>query len=155
MPDQNPTVIYRVHEAERHLVTALFDAYRVFYQQPSDIDRADAFLQERLESGESIIYVALQDGKPVGFTQLYPTWSSVRTNKNWILNDLYVSPDHRKQGIGEALIRQAMAFAKEHGSTWVQLETAQDNHTAQGLYESMGFKKIDIAEGCFFYRIPV
>lgn len=155
MSDSPTPVIHRVHEAERHLVTELFDAYRVFYQQASDLDRADKFLQERLETGESVIYVALLDGEPVGFTQLYPTWSSVRTSKNWILNDLYVTPDRRKQGVGEALIRQAMAFAKEHDGTWVQLETAQDNLTAQGLYEAMGFKKIDIAEGCYFYRIPV
>jgi len=155
MTDRAPIAIYRVHEAERHLVTDLFDAYRVFYQQPSDPARADAFLRERLESGESVIYVALDSGQPVGFTQLYPTWSSVRTNKNWILNDLFVHPDHRKTGIGEALIRQAMNFAKEQGGNWVQLETAEDNHTAQGLYEAMGFEKIDITEGCFFYRIPV
>ena len=155
MPSNPSITIHRVHEAERHLVTGLFDAYRVFYQQASDLDRADAFLRDRLESGESVIYVALEEGSPVGFTQLYPTWSSVRTSKNWILNDLYVHPDHRKKGIGEALIRQAMAFAKDQCGSWVQLETAQDNHTAQGLYEAMGFRKIDIVEGCYFYRITV
>ena len=155
MSEEQPVIIQRVHEAERHLVTGLFDAYRVFYQQPSDLERADGYLKERLETGESIIYVALISGQPAGFTQLYPTWSSVRTSKNWILNDLYVDPAHRKKGIGGALIRQAMAYTKDHGGTWMQLETARDNHTAQALYEAMGFQRIDIADGCYFYRIPV
>jgi ribosomal protein S18 acetylase RimI-like enzyme len=159
MTDKAPIDIIRVHEAERHLVTGLFDQYRVFYLQPSDPVKADDYLRERLELGESVIFVALAKGhdgqEPVGFTQLYPTWSSVRASRNWILNDLFVSAGHRKQGIGEALIRQAMAFAKGQGANWVQLETATDNLTAQSLYEAMGFARQPPDDNCFFYRIGV
>lgn len=138
--------IRRINAGERHLVTGLFDQYRIFYQQPSDKTLADKFIQERLDNNESVIFTALEQGPdsedvPVGFTQLYPKYSSVQAVKNWILNDLYVAAGHRKKGVGEALIKAAMQFAKEAGARAIQLETARNNHTAQRLYEAIGFKK--------------
>jgi ribosomal protein S18 acetylase RimI-like enzyme len=100
-----------------------------------------------------VIFVALADEQPVGFTQLYPKYSSVRTSKNWILNDLYVDSNHRKQGIGEALIGAAMEFAKSEGATFMQLETAVDNYTAQSLYETIGFEKQAPDTEFLLYRI--
>ena len=120
---------------------------------------AEAFLKERLEKNESVVFLALdtEDGQqvPVGFTQLYPKYSSVSATKNWILNDLYVESSHRKQGIGEVLIKTAMHFAKAEGATFVQLETAVDNYTAQSLYEAIGFKKQEPESGYLVYRIGV
>src|ERR1700744_6752503 len=137
--------IRRITLDESQLVIGLFDKYRVFYKKPSDITLAEAFIKERLEKNESVIFVALDTENrqfvPVGFTQLYPKYSSVSATKNWILNDLYVDNNYRKQGIGEALIKTAMNFAKTEGATFVQLETAVDNYTAQSLYEAIGFKK--------------
>ncbi|ANE51963.1 GNAT family N-acetyltransferase [Flavisolibacter tropicus] len=151
--------IKRINHTEHHLVVDLFDQYRVFYNQPSDKKLADNYILQRLENNESAIFVALEnvDGNvvPVGFTQLYPTYSSVRAVKNWILNDLYVDADHRKKGIGEKLIQAAMEFAKADNATYVQLETATDNHNAQRLYETIGFVKQQPEEGFFVYRITL
>ncbi|WP_295671811.1 GNAT family N-acetyltransferase [uncultured Mucilaginibacter sp.] len=148
--------IKRITPSEYQLVAGLFDQYRVFYKQPSDIRLAENFIKERLENKESVIFLALgDDGKPAGFTQLYPLISSVRAIKNWLLNDLYVDAAYRKQGIGEALIKTAMDFAKEQGSAYVKLETAYDNYTAQSLYEAIGFKKQEPDTGYFNYRIEV
>jgi ribosomal protein S18 acetylase RimI-like enzyme len=151
--------IRRITLDQSHLVTGLFDRYRVFYKKPSDIVLAEAFLKERLEKNESVVFLALdtEDGQqvPVGFTQLYPKYSSVSATKNWILNDLYVESSHRKQGIGEVLIKTAMHFAKAEGATFVQLETAVDNYTAQSLYEAIGFKKQEPESGYLVYRIGV
>jgi ribosomal protein S18 acetylase RimI-like enzyme len=133
------------------LVTGLFDQYRVFYKQASDITLAETYIKSRLENNESVIFVALAGNEPVGFTQLYPLLSSVRATKNWLLNDLFVDSDHRKQGIGEALLKTATNFAKSRGATFVQLETASDNYTAQKLYEAVGFVKLD-AKTSFNYR---
>jgi ribosomal protein S18 acetylase RimI-like enzyme len=138
--------IKRINPGEDHLVTDLFDQYRVFYQQPSDKALAGSFIQERLANNESVIFAAL-DQQPdseetaIGFTQLYPKYSSVQAVKNWILNDLYVAAGHRKKGVGKGLIKAAMQFAKEAGAQAIQLETAKNNHTAQRLYEAIGFKK--------------
>ncbi len=145
--------IKRINAPEYLLVTKLFDDYRVFYKYPSDIALAERFIKERLDNNESVIFAAFEDGieMPVGFTQLYPLISSGRAIKNWVLNDLYVAPDHRKKGIGEWLIKMAMSFADSTGAKFVQLETAFDNFTAQRLYENMGFKKHQ-PDGFFIYR---
>lgn len=147
--------IKRIGLTEGHLVAGLFNQYRIFYNQFSDIGMAKAFIDERLQQNESIIFVAIDtdNQKAIGFTQLYPKYSSVRLSKNWILNDLYVDADYRKQGIGEKLIKTAMEFAKTTGATFVQLETAVDNYTAQHLYESIGFVKQANDEDFFLYKI--
>lgn len=147
--------IKRINLSEANLVVGLFNQYRIFYGKFSDLGMAKAFIDARLENNESIIFVAMDADKPVGFTQLYPTYSSARLSKNWILNDLFVDSDYRKQGIGEELIKTAMSFAKGQGSTFVQLETAINNHTAQRLYETIGFKKQEPDNEFFLYRIDV
>jgi ribosomal protein S18 acetylase RimI-like enzyme len=143
--------IKQINAADYRLVTKLFDQYRVFYKQTSDIALAETYIKNRLENNESVIFVALVGDKPVGFTQLYPLLSSVRATKNWLLNDLFVDNDHRKQGVGETLLKTAANFAKSHGATFVQLETASDNYTAQKLYEAVGFVRQD-AKTSFCYR---
>ncbi|HVW98756.1 MAG TPA: GNAT family N-acetyltransferase [Mucilaginibacter sp.] len=140
-------------------VIPLFNNYRVFYKQSSDIKLAEDFIRCRLENNESVIFLALQDdgSQPVaaGFTQLYPLISSVRAKRNWLLNDLYVDKAFRRQGIGEALIRAAMDFARADGASFVKLETAVDNFTAQSLYEAVGFEKIPPGSSFLTYQIPL
>ncbi|WP_018626656.1 GNAT family N-acetyltransferase [Niabella aurantiaca] len=151
--------IRQIQPGEAFLVIHLFDQYRVFYRQASDISRARQFIEARLHNNESVIFVAFADitGKkqPVGFTQLYPTYSSVRTTKNWILNDLFVQEAFRKNGVGEALIRKAMQFATAAGARFLQLETATDNFTAQKLYERIGFRQQPPDMDFLVYRCPL
>lgn len=158
-PEVN-TELRRINTDSIDLVIDLFDKYRVFYKQPSDITKARKFLSERLANNESIILLATEeqaDGTMIskGFTQLYPKYTSARMVKNWILNDLYVDAPYRKQGIGQKLIEYAMDFAKNSGSEFVQLETAFDNYTAQSLYESIGFVKQSSSEDFLLYKIAV
>ncbi|HMG83090.1 MAG TPA: GNAT family N-acetyltransferase [Ferruginibacter sp.] len=151
--------IKRINKQETGLVTDLFNKYRIFYKQPSDLVTAKKFIRSRIDNNESEIFVALasiNDRKlPVGFTQLYPAYSSVRAIKYWILNDLYVEADHRKKGIGEALIKTAIEFAKKDGAMIVELSTAVDNYTAQHLYENIGFKKQKTDDGFFTYQFTL
>jgi ribosomal protein S18 acetylase RimI-like enzyme len=147
--------IVRIDKTQVDLVADLFDKYRVFYKKESDIELAKQFIQTRLENNESVIFVAIADDQPmpVGFIQLYPTYSSVRVVRNWILNDLYVDKEYRKQGIGEKLIEAAMNFAKQNEAKFVQLSTAVDNYTAQSLYEQIGFKKQEPETDFYTYTI--
>jgi ribosomal protein S18 acetylase RimI-like enzyme len=122
----------------------LFDAYRVFYQQPSDLDAATAFLREREEAGDSTVFVAEDEdekGALLGFTQLYASLSSVSLARIYVLNDLYVAPAARRRGVAHALIGAAHAFARSRSAVRVSLETAHDNHGAQALYESLGYER--------------
>ncbi|MEH7273237.1 GNAT family N-acetyltransferase [Neobacillus vireti] len=125
----------------------LFNSYRIFYQQESNLEGAKNFLKERLTNGDSVVFIAFDEGNPVGFVQLYPTFSSVSMKRSWILNDLYVKASARKKGHGEKLINKAIEFAEETGAKGVSLETGNDNITAQSLYERIGFKK----ESNYFY----
>jgi GNAT superfamily N-acetyltransferase len=123
------------------LVAPLFDGYRQFYKQPSNLDGARQFIKDRLVHHESVIFLALLDDNAVGFTQLYPTFSSTTMQRLWILNDLFVAPAGRRSGVGEALLERARQFAVENGAKGLMLETAVTNITAQRLYERMGWQR--------------
>jgi ribosomal protein S18 acetylase RimI-like enzyme len=120
-------------------VIPLFDAYRRFYAQPGDLQRAHDFLHERLQRGESAILLAELDGRAAGFTQLYPMFSSVRTARIWVLNDLYIDEGARRHGVGKALLDAAAQFAKEQGAAGLMLETTRDNDAARALYRAAGW----------------
>src|SRR5579871_4383344 len=80
------------------LLVPLFDAYRQFYRQPSDPERARRFLSEHFEHRSSVIFLAFQSGVAIGFTQLYPSFSSLSMARTFILNDLFVSPERNRRG---------------------------------------------------------
>ncbi|RFB14792.1 GNAT family N-acetyltransferase [Bacillus sp. HNG] len=122
-------------------VSNLFNSYRMFYQQNSDLEGAMTYIKARMESNESVIFVAKDKANYVGFTQLYPTFSSISMKRAWILNDLYVDSKARKQGVGERLLQKAKEYALETGAKSLSLSTAPDNHTAQRLYEKNGYKR--------------
>jgi len=122
-------------------LSRLFDLYRIFYKQKSNPIAAESFIRERLSLNESVIFIAKTDGKYAGFTQLYPSFTSVGMQRIWVLNDLYVHADFRKKGVGEALIRHTFDYARKTGRTKVILETGSDNIQAQKLYEKIGFEQ--------------
>ena len=126
-------------------LSALFDAYRLFYHQESDLSAAKHFLSERFTKKDSVIFIAEDAvGKGLGFTQLYPSFSSVSMQRVYILNDLFVSEAARGQGVGEALLEHAKEFAISEGAKGLTLETDVDN-PAQKLYERLGWTKdIDV-----------
>lgn len=135
------------------LIAPLFNAYRVFYDQASDLEAATAFLRERFLLRESVIYTALEGETAFGFTQLYPSFSSVNLRRLWILNDLFVIPEARGQRVGEALIGAAVELAQTSGAVGVQLETAHTNLSGQKLYERLGFQREDLAYRTYFLKV--
>ncbi|MBM7836929.1 ribosomal protein S18 acetylase RimI-like enzyme [Alkalihalobacillus xiaoxiensis] len=122
-------------------VAKLFDLYRQFYQQESNLAGAEAYIMSRIEKEESVIFVVQDEQEFVGFTHLYPTFSSISMQKAWVLNDLYVEKSARGKGVGEQLLHKAEAFAKETGAKSLSLSTAPDNASAQRLYEKNGYKR--------------
>ena len=66
----------------------LFDQYRVFYDQPPDLNGSEQFIRERLEQGDSVILLAAdsvgQESSLLGFTQLYPSFSSIAMKRIWL-----------------------------------------------------------------------
>jgi ribosomal protein S18 acetylase RimI-like enzyme len=133
--------IFRCKMDQLEAAANLFNQYRQFYQQSSDIKAATEFLQARLFQGESVIFLAKRKKEFVGFMQLYPTFSSVKMSSVWILNDLFVIPEARGQAVAQALVERATHFAKNRGAIRLILSTAGDNLQAQKLYEKLHFKK--------------
>ena len=140
--DGMPLEIIRASEKDVDHVAPLFDQYREFYKEQADAKGARSFLMERLTKNESVVFLALdRDLGAVGFTQLYPSFSSVSMKRLWILNDLFVLPSARKHGVGEALLRRAEEFARETNAKGLELETWVNNLPAQRLYEKCGWKR--------------
>jgi len=121
-------------------VAKLFDGYRGFYGQPSNLAQSRAFIAERMAGNESAIFLVKDEsGEALGFVQLYPTFSSIDAHRTWLLSDLFTTPAARGRGVGRLLMNTARDFAVETGAKGLVLETATDNFTAQGLYESLGW----------------
>jgi ribosomal protein S18 acetylase RimI-like enzyme len=147
-------IVVRATMAHLDLLAPLFDAYRVFYEQPTNIAAARAYLAERLQKGQSTVFLATDEAGQIGygFTQLYPTFSSVSMSQVWVLYDLFVAPTARRQGIGRLLMENAHYFARASGARGVSLATAVTNTNAQTLYESLGYVR---DEDFYYYDLKL
>jgi len=126
------------------LLAAMFVKYREFYGSLPYPDSSRAFLEKRLRRKESVIYLALSDddsNKLMGFCQLYPSFSSLSLKRVWILNDIYVAEDARRQLVADNLIRTAKKMAKETNAVRMRVSTSSNNEVARKTYESIGFKE--------------
>jgi GNAT superfamily N-acetyltransferase len=121
----------------------LFDDYRVFYGQVSDRAGAEKFLSERLQLNDSVIFMAFEGEAALGFTQLYPIFTSVGMKRSWLLNDLFVTPAARKKGIATLLLERAKKHGRDSASGWLLLSTGVANTSAQSLYENNGWQRVN------------
>jgi ribosomal protein S18 acetylase RimI-like enzyme len=126
--------------AELHV---LVEKYRAFYKQPEN-EKTLSYLEQRLKNDQAVVFIARVDGEAVGFTLLYPTFSTVSLSDIWLLNDLYVDESARGKGIANQLMDVAEVAAKEAGATRVFLRTANDNLPAQALYEGRNWVKDEV-----------
>ena len=134
-------------------LAVLFDAYRVFYKKETDLDAAKKFLRERLANDQSVIFMVYNDSRAVGFTQLYPVFSSVNMAAVWLLNDLFVDPVYRGKKIGKQLLEAAQNHCTATGAKGVSLETEQTNVVGNKLYPIMGFEK-DTEHNFYYWENP-
>lgn len=112
-----------------------------------------AFLSERLQRNESIIFIALDSNNhAIAFTQLYPSFSSASAARIFVLNDLFVKPEARRTGAAKQLLTAAATFARAAGAVRLTLSTEVTNHPAQSLYERQGW----IRDTDFYtYNLPL
>jgi GNAT superfamily N-acetyltransferase len=139
-----PTMVPFVRQAtvsDIDLLVPIFDGYRQFYRQASEPDRIRRFLLDRFEHNQSVIFIALKDRAPIGFTQLYPSFSSGALARIYVLNDIFVDPGARRAGAGVALLEAAADYARRVGAVRLVLSTELTNSAAQALYEKMGWKR--------------
>ena len=133
------------NKADVAAIAHLFDAYRQFYQYPSDLALASRYITERVEKAESVILLAQDaNGEALGFCQLYPTFCSLEAKPIYALYDLYVAPAARGAGIGNLLLLAAEQSAREHGMCRLDLTTAKTNLPAQAAYEALGWVRDEV-----------
>ena len=141
-------IVRKAKKKDLEQLSILFDKYRIFYKRKGDVTTAKQFLKKRMKRKESVIFVAEERDELIGFTQLFPIFSSTNMMRTWLLNDLYVNEKSRGVGAATALLNAAKQFGKETNSKWLLLQTASDNFTAQKVYEKNGWLK----ETDVFYR---
>ncbi len=135
--------VERINHNQRHLFADLFNQYNFFWDETLREKPILNRMSERMFNSEPVLFIALRnqaESIPVGFIQLYSICSSTNEVKTTIVNDLYVLPDYRNNGIALKLIEVAVKFSINNKSALIQLETLQDNLIAQKLFESVGFK---------------
>ena len=153
VPIAQPPTVRRALAEDAALVAPLFDAYRVFYGQGSDLAGAQAFLSERLRLNESVVFLAeLASGVTAGFTQLYPAFTSVGMGRVWLLNDLFVAQEARRMGVSTALLGAARQHGLATGAARLVLTTETDNFPAQASYEAHGWTR---NERIYTYELPL
>lgn len=136
----HPPDISRATLADLESLAPLFDAYRVFYKQGSDLDGAHRYLRERMDREEAVVFLARDGARPIGFALMYPGFSSVSMGERWVLGDLFVDPSARRSGCARALMNACTDHCRSIGVCALWLLTAEDNTPAQLLYESMGWE---------------
>jgi ribosomal protein S18 acetylase RimI-like enzyme len=148
----------RANIADVERLAPLFDAYRQFYRLPADLALSRDYLRARLARAEAVVLLAQAAEAPpapedahraaepraTGFCLLYPGWCSLAAAPIFVLNDLYVTPDARRTGVGVQLLKAAEALGRSAGAVRLDLQTARTNAPAQALYESLGWRRDEV-----------
>jgi GNAT superfamily N-acetyltransferase len=142
--------------ADLGALLALIADYQRFYAASACDDARNAAFFGRFvaPSDAGMIIGAFDEDAaqpPAGYACLYWTFSSVSATDVVLLNDLYVRPQHRGSGVGEALVGAAVAVARERGASHVRWFTELDNRRAQRLYERVAAQR----SAWFEYEIAV
>jgi len=132
-------------------LVVLFETYRIHYGQKADRLGATQFLTARIRKKDSTIYVAVHNKQLVGFTQLYPLFSSVHMGRLFLLNDVFVLPEFRGKTVGRQLIDHCKEFARESNAIGLLLETEKLNFPGNKLYQRTGFK-LDNEHNYYFWE---
>lgn len=147
-----PILVRQAVAADLDELAVVFDQYRQFQGQASDLAACRAFLHDRFDHGESVVFLATVDRQAVGMAQLYPSFSSTALARVFVLNDLFVTAAGRRAGVASALLAAVEAHAWSFGACRISLNVAQSNVSGQDLYRARGW----VQDNTFFmfHRLP-
>lgn len=88
---------------------------------------------------------------PCGVVLANFNWSLKFAGRALWIEELYVTPDYRRRGIGHALVDVVLDYAEAHGFRGIDIEAYQGNTPASILYRTMGFHRLGRER--FYYRL--
>ncbi|MEH2357321.1 MAG: GNAT family N-acetyltransferase [Nostoc sp.] len=116
------------------------------YEKLSDAIAGNALaLQEHLFGSRRYIEAILAEsaGQAVGFALFFHNYSTFLTKPGIYLEDLFVLPEYRRQGIGKALLTKVAQIAVERDCGRLEWSVLDWNESAQAFYRSMGASILD------------
>lgn len=137
---------------------------RLFYEDMTDLG-VGTTAQDLREVAAQVVADSLRE-RPTLLCRVarpasgQPPCGVVLANFNWSLKfggralwieELYVTPDFRRLGIGHALVDLVIEFAEEHGFRGIDIEAYRGNTPASILYRTMGFHRLGRER--FYYRL--
>src|SRR5271156_1448425 len=147
--------VYRIEAASTANLTELlllYIAYRVFYGEAPEEQRAAAFIRDRVTQSSGRYFLAWDDtSRALGFMHLMPSTNTLAMRPIWFLEDLYVDVSARGRGIATALLSYAEEFARSTGAERLILATAHDNLAAQHIYKKLGYVREE--HFLYFHRL--
>jgi GNAT superfamily N-acetyltransferase len=134
------TRIEPVAPAQLERLLPLIAAYQRFYEvEEIDGERNRAFFARFLAPSENgLLLGAWRGEEPLGYACLYWHFTSLVPAETVLMNDLFVDPAARGQGVGRALIEASADVARSRGAHHLEWATAPDNEPAQRLYDATG-----------------
>jgi ribosomal protein S18 acetylase RimI-like enzyme len=119
------------------LLGILFESEAEF---SADAEKQRAALQAILaDPAKGRIFVAREGREVVAMASLLYTVSTAEGGKAAWFEDLVTAPEHRKRGIGEALLKHVVNAARDEGVLRITLLTDMQNERAQAMYRRAGF----------------
>ncbi|GAA4627844.1 hypothetical protein GCM10023196_041740 [Actinoallomurus vinaceus] len=120
----------------------LFNDYRAHYGHPGLSEITHRWLREQLAERRLQLVVAMVGDRAGGFitTTVVPASLTLRTF--WLIRDLYVAPEHRRNGVARALLQHVIEAARASGAHRLSLQTETGNAVALQLYASAGFQPV-------------
>lgn len=121
-----------------NLIKALADYEKLSSEMTGNIDNLRKHLFENPIYAEVII--AEIENKSVGFALFFTNYSTFLTKPGIYLEDLFILPEYRRQGIGKSLLNYLINLAKERDYGRVEWSVLDWNQSAINFYEKMGAK---------------
>jgi ribosomal protein S18 acetylase RimI-like enzyme len=146
--------VHPVRRATTEDAAAIGRMLHDFNTEFDDVTPGPAALAERITelSARRNFVVLLVGTGPDGLAILRFRPSIWSNNLECYIAELYVRPSRRRQGLGRALMAEALVVAKAKGADYIDLGTSEDDVAARALYESLGFRNRESkADGPIMY----
>jgi ribosomal protein S18 acetylase RimI-like enzyme len=144
VPEQRVEVRRAGAEDAPTVARLLHDFNTEFEDETPGVEPLTGFLRPLIESGDAAVLLA-NGADGFSLWRLRPSPYTGRPEA--YLQELYVVPARRGNGIGRALLEATMDAAREAGATGIDLNTGETDAAARALYESAGFTNLEGPQG--------